>query len=86
MSFVLLGIKTDRSYHFSILRMTQTQELAKKRVFGVLTFLITDYLFSCKFNSILSSKQVYLLLWCSFAGADSVFLTRYKFIVRPWFI
>ena len=44
MSFVLFGIKTGRSCHLSVFRMNPTEELATKRVFGVITLLITDYL------------------------------------------
>ena len=43
MSF-FFGIKTARSCHLSVLRMKHSEELAMKRVFGVITFLITDYL------------------------------------------
>ena len=31
--------------------MSQTDELATKRVFGVITFLMPDNLFSCRFSS-----------------------------------
>ena len=36
--------KTARSCHLSVLRINQTEELAIKRVFDVITLLITDYL------------------------------------------
>ena len=74
MSFVLFGINTARSYHLSGLRMHQTDELVMKRLFGVITFLITDYLFSCRFNSFLSGYRFILYHCCSFTGVDSVFL------------
>ena len=54
--------------------MDQTNELAMKRVFGVITLLITDYLLPCKFNSFLSSYKLILHHRCSFTGVDSVFL------------
>ena len=38
------NIKTARSCHLSVLRINQTEELAAKPVFGVMTLLITDYL------------------------------------------
>ena len=63
-----------QSCHFSVLRMNQTDELATRRVFCVITLLITDYLFSCKFNSFLSSYRFMIYYCCSFTGADSVFL------------
>ena len=39
---VIIIIKA-RSCQLSVLRMNQTDELATKRVFGGITFLITDY-------------------------------------------
>ena len=54
--------------------MNPTDELATKRVFGVITFLITDYLFSRRFNSFLSSYRFILYYCCSFTIIDSVFL------------
>ena len=44
MSFVLFGINTARLCHMSVVRMNQTEELATKRIFGVMTLFITDYL------------------------------------------
>ena len=61
MSFVLFGINTARSCHLSVLRMNQTDKLATKCVFGVITFLITDYLFSCRFNNFPSSYRFVLM-------------------------
>ena len=43
MSLVLFSIKTARLGHLSVVRMNQTDELATKRVFGVIILLITDY-------------------------------------------
>ena len=40
---------------YILLRMSPTDELATKRIFGVITFLITDYLYSCRFNNFPSS-------------------------------
>ena len=52
--------------------MNQTDELATKRVFGVIAFLITDYLFSCRFNSFLSS-YMFILNYCrSSTGVDNI--------------
>ena len=65
MFFVLFGINTARSCHLSVLRMNPTEELATKHVFGVMTLLINDYLFSCKFNSFLSSYRFILYYCCS---------------------
>ena len=42
--FVFFGIKTAQSCHLTVLHMNQTEELATKRVFGVITLLIIDYL------------------------------------------
>ena len=42
LSKVLLHQNTARSCHLSVLRMSQTEELATKRVFGVITLLIAD--------------------------------------------
>ena len=66
--------------------MNQTEELATKRVFVVITLSITDYLFSCRFNSFLSSYRFILCYSYSFTGVDNCFLTGYKFIMDPWFI
>ena len=44
MSFVLFCIKTARPCHLSFLPMDQTEDLATKRIFGVITLLITDFL------------------------------------------
>ena len=66
--------KSARSCHLSVLRMNQTDELATKRVFGVITLWTTDYLFSCRFNSFLSSYRFILYYCCSFTGVDTVFL------------
>ena len=44
MAFVLFGIKTAWSCHLSVHHMNQIDELATKRVFDVITLLITDYL------------------------------------------
>ena len=41
--------RTARSCHLSVLCMNQTEELATKRVFGVITLLITDYLIFLQF-------------------------------------
>ena len=57
-----------------VLRMNQTDELATKHVFGVITLWTTDYLFSCRFNSFLSSYRFILYYCCSFTGVDNVFL------------
>ena len=55
--FCFVRYKSARSCHLSVLRMNQSDELATKRVFGVITLLTIDYLFSCRFNSFLSSYR-----------------------------
>ena len=42
--------------------------------FGVITLWTTDYLFSCRFNSFLSSYRFISYYCCSFTGVDSIFL------------
>ena len=54
--------------------MNQTDELATKRAFGVITLWTTYYLFSCRFNSFLSSYRFISYYCCSFIGVDSIFL------------
>ena len=53
--------------------MNQTDELATKRVFGVIALLITDYLISFRFNSFLCSYRFILYYCCSFT-VNSAFL------------
>ena len=59
---LFFGINTARSCHLSVVRMHQTDELATKRVFGVIMFLITDCIFSCRLTAFSPVAGYHILL------------------------
>ena len=77
--------KTAQSCHLSVLRMNQTDELAMKRVFGVMTLLKTDYLIFLQVYQLSLQLQVYFSSLLFFYRSDSIFLQDTSLLL-PWFI